>query len=163
MPGQFTPRLWLPLLLLSLTRLHVSSLRNQAEYTVRLEGETLHTHLSVTNTGDKAFDFTASLHRCDASLLRLGWLEAGRQAGRPGRGVTATIQAPRLGFISSLHPGKGMLLCGGHARTAMRQQKYATSVFSLHHSYFGIEDIETANVRGLQGLEYLDRVGFKAL
>ena len=25
-------------------------------------------------------------------------------------------------------------------------------------SYFGIEDIETANVRGLQGLEYLDRV-----
>lgn len=59
----------------------------KAEYTVRLEGETLHTHLSVTNTGDKAFDFTASLH-----------------------------------------------------------------------SYFGIEDIETANVRGLQGLEYLDRV-----
>lgn len=28
----------------------------------------------------------------------------------------------------------------------------------VNRSYFGIEDIETANVRGLQGLEYLDRV-----
>lgn len=35
----------------------------QAVYTVRLEGETLHTLLEVTNTGDKPFDFTASLHR----------------------------------------------------------------------------------------------------
>lgn len=35
----------------------------QAEYTVRLEGEVLHTHLAVTNTGDKPFNFTASLHR----------------------------------------------------------------------------------------------------
>ncbi|EFN55380.1 hypothetical protein CHLNCDRAFT_35636 [Chlorella variabilis] len=26
------------------------------------------------------------------------------------------------------------------------------------HSYFGVADVETANVRGLQGLEYLDRV-----
>jgi glucose-6-phosphate 1-epimerase len=59
----------------------------KAVYTVRLEGETLHTLLEVTNTGDSEFDFTASLH-----------------------------------------------------------------------SYFGIDDIETANVRGLQGLEYLDRV-----
>ena len=30
---------------------------------MRLEGETLHTRLAVTNTGDKPFDFTASLHR----------------------------------------------------------------------------------------------------
>lgn len=35
----------------------------QAVYTVRLEGETLHTLLEVTNTGDKPFNFTASLHR----------------------------------------------------------------------------------------------------
>lgn len=59
----------------------------KAEYTVTLEGESLKTKLKVTNTGDKAFDFTASLH-----------------------------------------------------------------------SYFNVTDVETANVRGLQGLEYLDRV-----
>lgn len=26
------------------------------------------------------------------------------------------------------------------------------------HSYFAVDDVETATVRGLQGLEYLDRV-----
>lgn len=59
----------------------------KAEYTVTLDGEVLRTKLAVTNTGDSAFDFTASLH-----------------------------------------------------------------------SYFAVEDVEAANVRGLQGLEYLDRV-----
>lgn len=31
------------------------------------------------------------------------------------------------------------------------------------HSYFGVTDIDAAAVRGLQGLEYLDRVGPSAL
>lgn len=31
-------------------------------YTVSLEGEELHTKMVVHNTGDKAFDFTGSLH-----------------------------------------------------------------------------------------------------
>ncbi|PSC73084.1 glucose-6-phosphate 1-epimerase [Micractinium conductrix] len=59
----------------------------KAEYTVTLDDEVLRTKLTVTNNGDKPFEFTASLH-----------------------------------------------------------------------SYFGVDDVETANVRGLEGLEYLDRV-----
>lgn len=31
---------------------------------VTLEGDQLSTRLKVTNTGDKPFEFTASLHRC---------------------------------------------------------------------------------------------------
>lgn len=49
----------------------------QAEYTVSLEGEALHTRLKVTNTGDKPFAFTASLHSYFAVRTRLprgmGW------------------------------------------------------------------------------------------
>ena len=55
----------------------------QAEYTVRLEGEVLHTRLAVTNTGDQAFDFTASLHR---------WV--GGRLPRVGRGCGHSVGPP---------------------------------------------------------------------
>jgi hypothetical protein len=90
----------------------------KAVYTVRLEGETLHTLLEVTNTGDSEFDFTASLHsyfgiddielRPKASRLnsRVGATRWHRTGQEPGHTASAaeTARAPnrRCPALSSL-------------------------------------------------------------
>jgi glucose-6-phosphate 1-epimerase len=53
-------------------------------------------------------------------------------------------------------------LDGDQLRTDMRVNNTGHEPFQFNaslHSYFGVADIETAAVQGLQGLEYLDRVG----
>lgn len=60
----------------------------QAEYTVSLEGEALHTRLKVTNTGDQPFTFTASLH----SYFAVG-VGPWRRRGRPPVRLPACLPA----------------------------------------------------------------------
>lgn len=107
--------------------------------------------LQVTNNGDKPFEFTASLHRwvCNGGSAPADGVgpDGGEGGGWPARRLqpaAAKLCGSAFAFLLNLLPH------------ALRRAVCPCPPSAC--SYFGVDDVETANVRGLEGLEYLDRV-----
>lgn len=148
----------------------------QAEYTVSLEGEALHTRLKVTNTGDQPLSFTSSLH----SYFAVRRLHAACAALCSPVQPMLSVQLCAA-LCSSVHcPGATSPRCHfARGVRCVRRRRWQRPSWGAslapparlpapEHDGAGpppaapavqVADVETAKVRGLQGLEYLDRVG----